>query len=89
MSRELIWGAVAVALLLAGLRVVRDHHRLLIFRLGRPHRVAGPGICWIIPLVDRALRVNLDRAAPDWRSLSERDLIEKLVEFVSRPGPLT
>ncbi len=77
-----------IAVLLLGLSVKRvsDPERLLVFPLGRDLRVAGPGIVFIIPAVDRGWRVDMDRAVPDWRSLDESTLIERLIEYGSQPA---
>ncbi|MDB5102286.1 MAG: domain, Band 7 family protein [Cyanobacteria bacterium RYN_339] len=36
-----------------------EHERGVILRLGRLHRVAGPGSVFVIPLIDRLIRVDL------------------------------
>jgi regulator of protease activity HflC (stomatin/prohibitin superfamily) len=71
----------------SGFRRTQGTDRLLIFRLGRVYRLFGPGITWIIPVVDMAWRVNLDKAVPHWRSLSESELIEELIEYGKEPAP--
>lgn len=38
-----------------GIYFTPDNYVTPIFRLGRYHRVKGPGFCWIVPLVDQAL----------------------------------
>src|SRR3712207_4083185 len=53
--------AVAVLLLLfiASVRVVPEYERGVIFRLGRVIDAKGPGLFFIIPIVDRMVRVSL------------------------------
>jgi regulator of protease activity HflC (stomatin/prohibitin superfamily) len=41
-----------------GIRIVRPTHRALIERLGKYHRFALPGFQWIIPVIDRIIKVN-------------------------------
>ena len=41
------------------IRVVRDYQRLVVFRLGKCIGPKGPGIVLLIPLVDRAIAVDL------------------------------
>ncbi|MDR1886174.1 MAG: slipin family protein [Synergistaceae bacterium] len=56
------WTAVGVLILfilLAGIKVVPEFQRLVIFRLGRLSGYSGPGIVFVIPMIDRALRVDL------------------------------
>ncbi|GAB4401735.1 MAG: hypothetical protein Kow00123_11340 [Anaerolineales bacterium] len=50
------WGIplyIAAVGLLFGFKVAQHWERAVILRLGKFHRVAGPGHFWIIPLVDR------------------------------------
>ncbi|MGC4112074.1 MAG: SPFH domain-containing protein [Nocardioides sp.] len=58
----LVLAAVA-ALVLVGiamsLRVVAQYEKGVVFRLGRVHRVAEPGLTLIIPVVDRMRKVSL------------------------------
>jgi len=42
-----------------GINFVRDYQRLVVFRWGRLHRVAGPGFVFVVPLVESAPRVDL------------------------------
>ena len=49
---------------LSGLRIAQEAQRVVVFRLGRLHRVAGPGLFWIIPVVDKGFRVDLNQALP-------------------------
>lgn len=41
------------------LRVVRDYERLVVFRLGRFAGQRGPGLVWLWPIIDQAVRANL------------------------------
>lgn len=46
--------------LVASVRIVPEYERLVVFRLGRVlHAPKGPGITLIIPLIDRAVKVDL------------------------------
>ena len=56
---------IVVAVLLAlTIKVVPEYQRLVIFRLGRANNslVKGPGLTLVIPLIDRALTVDLRTA---------------------------
>ena len=46
-------------LLRASLRIVKEYERGVIFRLGRVSGVKGPGLIWLIPIVDRMRLVDL------------------------------
>ena len=52
----LIIGFVFVA---NAIRIVPEYQRLVVFRLGRSIGAKGPGIIFLIPVVDRAVRVDL------------------------------
>ena len=48
-----------IILLIAAVKVVQEYERGVIFRLGRLQGAKGPGIFFIIPLVDRMVKVDL------------------------------
>ena len=48
-----------VILIPAMIRIVRDYQRLVVFRLGKCIGPKGPGIVFLIPLVDRAVAADL------------------------------
>ena len=50
---------VALLLLSAAIRIVREYERGVIFRLGRLIGAKGPGILFLIPLIDRMVKVDL------------------------------
>jgi len=50
---------VGFALLASAIRVVPEYQRLVVFRLGRCVGAKGPGIVFLIPVVDRSVRVDL------------------------------
>jgi regulator of protease activity HflC (stomatin/prohibitin superfamily) len=50
---------VVLALLASAIRVVPEYQRLVVFRLGRCIGEKGPGIVFLIPIVDRAVKVDL------------------------------
>jgi regulator of protease activity HflC (stomatin/prohibitin superfamily) len=51
--------AVVAAMLLSGIKVMREYERAVILRLGRlvPHR--GPGLTYVIPGIEKMLRVDM------------------------------
>ena len=59
----LTWPEVIVGLLivfsLAGLRIADQYVRGVVFRLGRYRTTKGPGLYWIIPLIEWQRRVDL------------------------------
>ena len=52
-------GAVVIFFFFAGIRIVRPVERGLIERLGRYKRFATPGFNWIIPIIDRMIKINI------------------------------
>lgn len=50
---------VVVAAALASTRVLREYQRGVCFRLGRLRPLAGPGLVFLLPFVDRLIRVDL------------------------------
>ena len=69
MSTTLIGIAVAVAvvllLLAMSVRIVNEYERGVIFRLGRVIGAKGPGLFFIIPIVDRMVKVSLRTVTMD------------------------
>ena len=58
----------------ASIRVVREYERLIVFRLGRLRGPRGPGLIFIIPLVDRTRWVTMQVETADVRP---QDIITK------------
>jgi regulator of protease activity HflC (stomatin/prohibitin superfamily) len=52
---------VLLSLIYLSVRVVNEYDRLVVFRFGRtgPDKVKGPGLVFLIPIVDRPVRVDL------------------------------
>ncbi len=46
-------------LLISGIKIIKEYERSVIFRLGRMVSPRGPGIIYVIPLVERMIRVSL------------------------------
>src|SRR5256712_8866259 len=55
------WAAIAilVAFVLSGLKILREYQRAVVFRLGRLVGARGPGIVYVIPGIEKALRIDL------------------------------
>ncbi len=50
---------LAVILLMASIRILREYERAVVFQLGRFWRVKGPGLLILIPVVQQMVRVDL------------------------------
>ncbi len=56
---------LAVLLAVSGIKVLKEYERAVIFRLGRLVPARGPGITYVIPLVEKMLRVGLRTVTMD------------------------
>lgn len=56
-----ILGVIAVS----GIKVLREYQRAVVFRLGRMTPPRGPGITYVIPLVEKMIRVDLRTVTMD------------------------
>ncbi len=74
----LVVALIAIIILQRGLRIVREDHRIAIFRLGRFFRVAGPGLVFVFPFIDQAHRIDLNKSIPQWMSMPAEQLNERL-----------
>jgi regulator of protease activity HflC (stomatin/prohibitin superfamily) len=65
---------IIVMILASAIRVLREYERAVVFRLGRLIGEKGPGLIFLIPLVDRMVRVSLRVVAMD---VAPQDIITK------------
>lgn len=63
-------------------KIVKEHQRIVIFRLGKLERVAGPGFVWLIPIIDSAHVVDLNRQLPGWQRISESERTRQVLELL-------
>src|SRR5438046_5578130 len=66
------WAALVIvaAFVLSGLKVLREYERAVVFRLGRLVGARGPGVIYVMPGIEKALRVgrrtiSMDIPSPD------------------------
>ena len=50
---------ILVVTLLRGFKTVKEYNRLIIFRFGRYKRTIGPGIVFVIPLIETSVVIDL------------------------------
>ncbi|TVR25626.1 MAG: slipin family protein [Ilumatobacter sp.] len=79
MNEALLYGIgaavlVVVLLLVAAIKIVNEYERGVIFRLGRVIGAKGPGLFFIIPLIDKMVKVNLQTITAD---IPPQDVITK------------
>ena len=78
----IVFGVVAVVMFFQAIKKAKSDERLVIFRLGQIVSVRGPGTTFVIPFIDKAIKVNLPRNLPEWQSLSKEQLEEQLTHLV-------
>jgi regulator of protease activity HflC (stomatin/prohibitin superfamily) len=66
--------AFLVIIIASALRILREYERAVVFRLGRLIGSKGPGLIFLIPIVDRMVRVSLRTVVMD---VPEQDVITK------------
>jgi regulator of protease activity HflC (stomatin/prohibitin superfamily) len=79
MNEALLFGLagavlVLVLLLVSAIKIVNEYERGVIFRLGRVIGAKGPGLFFIVPIVDRMVKVNLQTFTAD---IPPQDVITK------------
>jgi regulator of protease activity HflC (stomatin/prohibitin superfamily) len=79
MNEALLYGIAAailvlVLILISAIKIVKEYERGVIFRLGRVMDAKGPGLFFIIPIIDRMVRVNLQTVTID---IPPQDVITK------------
>ncbi len=76
---------VLVAFLATSIKIVQEYERGVIFRLGRCVGAKGPGLFFVIPVLDRIVKVNLQILAVPVQSQAviTRDNVTATVDAVS------
>lgn len=59
LANWLIVIVLVVLLLSASIKIIPEYERAVLFRLGRLVGVRGPGLIFIIPVIDRIIRISL------------------------------
>ena len=65
---------LALIVLVTAIRIVAEYERGVIFRLGRVIGAKGPGLFFIVPIIDRMVKVNLQTVTSD---IPPQDVITK------------
>ena len=65
---------LALFILVKAVRIVAEYERGVIFRLGRVVGAKGPGLFFIIPIIDKMVKVNLQTVTSD---IPPQDVITK------------
>jgi regulator of protease activity HflC (stomatin/prohibitin superfamily) len=67
-----------IVFFVSSIRILKESQRAAVFRLGRFVGVGGPGIVFLIPIVERVKVVDLNKRVPEWRQLSANELDERV-----------
>ena len=65
---------IAAIFILSGLKVLNEYERAVVFRLGRLTPYRGPGIVFIVPVLERMVRIDLRTVTLD---IPPQDVITK------------
>jgi regulator of protease activity HflC (stomatin/prohibitin superfamily) len=56
---------ILVILIISGIKIMKEYERAVVFRLGRMVAARGPGIIYVIPLIEKMIRVDLRTVTMD------------------------
>ncbi|MDD4168736.1 MAG: slipin family protein [Desulfotomaculaceae bacterium] len=54
-----VWVVLVVFILSSAIKIIPEYERAVLFRLGRLVNARGPGLIFIIPIIDRIMRISL------------------------------
>jgi regulator of protease activity HflC (stomatin/prohibitin superfamily) len=77
-------GLIGLAIIASAIRIAQEYERLVVFRLGRCVGERGPGLVFLIPFIERAMRVDLReqvREVPHQTSIT-KDNANIAVDFI-------
>jgi len=74
MEGILVLVGIIVIIFLSGLKVLKEYERAVIFRLGRLTPYRGPGVIFVIPMIERIVRIDLRTITLD---IPPQDVITK------------
>ena len=66
--------AIILVIIGSGFRIAQEYERSVVFRLGRFKSIKGPGLYWIIPLIEMQQRVDIRTKTVD---LEQQETITK------------
>lgn len=79
---KIVGGIGILVIVLSAFATIRPVERGLIERFGKYHRFAGPGLHWLIPLVDSLVRVNITEqmVSSEKREIITKDKLNAMVD---------
>ncbi|RKZ33541.1 hypothetical protein DRQ33_04065 [bacterium] len=61
---------------------LKENERVVVFRYGHIHKLAGPGLVILFPIIDKGLKINMDEHIPGWQGLSEDILLQQIERLI-------
>jgi regulator of protease activity HflC (stomatin/prohibitin superfamily) len=85
LSAGIVLAGIVIALLATSIKIVQEYERGVIFRLGRCVGAKGPGVFFIIPVIDKIIKTNLQIIAAPVASQAviTRDNVTTTVDAVA------
>lgn len=74
MDTTLLIPLIVAVILLSGIRIAQEYQRAIVFRLGRFQGIRGPGLFYLIPLIERQQMVDIRTRTVD---LEQQETITK------------
>jgi regulator of protease activity HflC (stomatin/prohibitin superfamily) len=56
---------IVVAAIISGIKILKEYERAVVFRLGRMVGARGPGITYVIPGIEKMVRMDLRTVTMD------------------------
>lgn len=81
MVRLLFYAAVVI--LLFGIRIVKPEEWMVVIRSGKYHGFRKQGFHWVVPFLDKTVRVDLNEVSESWREKSDQILETEVHKWVS------
>jgi regulator of protease activity HflC (stomatin/prohibitin superfamily) len=73
----------AVIYLAVGIRIVKPEEWLIVLRFGKYNGFRKQGIHWVVPFVDKTIRVDLNQVSASWKDTSDEILETKVHKWIS------
>jgi regulator of protease activity HflC (stomatin/prohibitin superfamily) len=69
---------LAILFFVSSIRIIKEYERAAVFRLGQFIAVNGPGLIYLIPILDKAKVIDLNKGVPEWQGLSKSEVDERV-----------
>ena len=77
----------AVIYFAIGVRIVKPNEWLVVLRFGKYTGFRKKGLHWVIPFVDKTVRVDLEQVSPSWKDTPDQILETEVHKWVSTRPP--